>query len=280
VREANLPENIGIFLSGGYVSGDVGELPGYTQTNDMSGYYIAGGVEFYPGDNTMLGLSGYYSTLDADTPLGQRVESQTYAASVYARHNLDQNFVLDGQLSLGNIGFDTTRTVQFLGASQTLSSSSSDFMVAGALGISYDLDSSIGTFSPGVEFRYASVDLTTLREQGGTLALALERDKFKSTQSRFGVDYAKAGKVLTLNATAQVVWEFQNGPTLLAANFAQGIGANANFVLENPDGLWGEVGASATFGKGPMTITAGFDTTIGRDNADAQVIRGTATYRF
>jgi uncharacterized protein with beta-barrel porin domain len=280
VREANLPENLGIFLSGGYVTGDVGELPGYTQTTDMDGYYIAGGVEFYPGDNTMLGLSGYYNTLDADTPLGQRVESQTYAASVYARHKFVGGPTVDGQITMGSMGFDTTRTVQFLGASQTLDSSSDDFMVSGALGISYDLETGIGTISPGVEARYASVDLTTLRETGGTLALAVERQKFKSTQTRFGFDYEKKGKVLSINATAQLVWEFEDGPALLGANFAQGTGPNANFVLQTADQTWGEVGASATFGKGPMTLTAGFDTTIGRSNADAQVVRGTATYRF
>ncbi len=280
VKEANLPENVGIYLAGGYITGDVGELPGYTQTTEMDGYYIAAGIEFFPGDNTMLGLSGYYNTLDADTPLGQRTQSDTYAASVYVRHKLGASVDLDGQVSMGRIGFDTTRTVQYLGAAQTLNSSSDDFLVSGALGISYNHETDIGTISPGVEFRYASVDLTTLRETGGTLALAIEREKFKSTQGRLGFDYAKKGKVLSLNATAQMVFEFEDGPQLLGANFAQGTGPNANFVLQSADSMWGELGASATFGEGPLTITAGFDTTIGRDNADAQVIRGTATYRF
>ena len=39
-------------------------------------------------------------------------------------------------------------------------------------------------------------------------------------------------------------------------------------------------GISATVGNGPLQLTIGADTTIGRDNADAQVFRGTATYRF
>ncbi len=279
-KEADLPENVGIYLAGGYITGDVGVLPGFTQATDMNGYYIAGGVEFFPGENTMLGLSGYYNTLDADTPLGQRTQSTTYAASVYVRHNLGDSVELDGQVSMGSIGFDTNRTVQFLGAAQTLNSSSDDYLVSGALGISYNHVTDIGTLSPGIELRYASVDLTTLRETGATLALAIEREKFQSTQGRFGFDYDKKGKVLSLNATAQMVWEFEDGPQLLGANFAQGTGPNANFVLQSADGMWGELGASATFGEGPLTITAGFDTTIGRTNADAQVVRGTATFRF
>jgi hypothetical protein len=89
MREANLPDNLAIYLSGGYVTGNVGELPGYNQPNDMTGFYIAGGLEYYPSDNTMVGVSGYYNSFDADTPLAQRAESQTYAASLYARHKID-----------------------------------------------------------------------------------------------------------------------------------------------------------------------------------------------
>ncbi|MFO6445777.1 autotransporter domain-containing protein [Erythrobacter sp. NE805] len=280
LNETNLPENVAIFLSGGYVTGDIGQLPGFTQRSDMDGYVIAGGIEFYPGESTMLGLSGFYGTLDADTPLGQRVESDTYAASLYLRHRFARGPVIDGQFSMGTMGFDTRRTVQFLGASQTLTSRSDDLLVSGALGISYDLATGIGTISPGIEARYASVDLTTLRETGGTLALAVDRETFKSTQARFGFDYDLKGRMASINAVAQLVWEFEDGPQLLGANFVQGTGPNANFALRTADQTWGEVGASATFGTGPLTVSAGFDTTIGRSNADAQVVRGTATWRF
>lgn len=282
MREANLPDNVAIYLSGGYVTGNVGELPGYSQNRDMEGYYIAGGVEYFPGESTMIGLSGFFSSLDADTPLAQRTESQSYAASVYARHRFEGGPIIDGQVSVGSVGFDTRRTVQYLANAQTLRSSTDNLMVSGALGISFDIETGIGTISPGLEARYANVDLETFREDGGTLALAMRRQNFRSTQSRFGFDYQVGGKgkFLTVNATAQMVLEFEEGPTVLFANFAQGVGPNAAFALREANSLWGEVGASATFGKGPFTITAGFDTTVGRSYADAQVARGSMTYRF
>ncbi len=170
--------------------------------------------------------------------------------------------------------------MQFLGATQTLESSSDDLLISGALGISYDLKSSIGTFSPGIEGRIASVDLATVRESGGNTALSVARETFKSKQARFGFDYEKQGKMVSINANAQFVWEFEDGPQLLGANFATGIGPNANFVLDTADHTWGEIGISASVGNGPLQLTVGADTTIGRDNADAQVFRGTATYRF
>ncbi len=280
VTETSLPENVGMFLSAGFVSADADSLPGYAQQTDISGYFISGGLEFYPGDNTMVGISGYYNSLEADTPLGQRVDSETYAASLYMRHAFPDGPVIDGQFTMGSLGLDTQRTVQFLGTPQTLASSSDDLLVSGALGISYDLESSIGTISPGIEARYASVDLGAVREAGGTTALNVARENFKSTQARFGFDYEKVGKGVSINATAQLVWEFQDGPQLLGANFATGIGPNANFVLDQADHTWGELGISATVGDGPFQLSVGADTTVGRDNAEAQVVRGTATYRF
>jgi uncharacterized protein with beta-barrel porin domain len=280
LTEANLPDNVGIFLSGGYVTGDIGDLPGFAQRRDMTGLFVAGGIEFYPGERTMVGLSGYYNSLEANTPLGQRVDSDTYAASLYMRHKFDGGPVIDGQFSMGSIGFDTRRAVQFLGTPQNLTSSTDDLLVSGAVGISYDLESTFGTISPGIEARYASVDLGTVTETGGNLGLTVARDKFTSTQGRAGFDYEKKGQMVALNANAQMVWEFERGPQLLAANFAQGIGPNANFVLDRADHTWGEVGVTATFGTGPLQLSAGFDTTIGRENADVQVVRGTATWRF
>mgnify|MGYP002780233677 CR=1 FL=1 len=291
LREANLPDSVGMFLSGGFVSGDADSLPGFavggevagqfiTRKTEFSGWYLAGGVEFYPGENTMVGISGHVTSLEADAPLGQQVDSETYAATLYMRHKIASGPVIDGQFSMGSMGFETRRQVQFLGTTQTLESSSDDLLVSGALGVSYDLESSIGTISPGIEARYASVALTTLRESGGTLALSLDRETFKSTQLRAGVDFEKRGKVLVFNANAQLVRELEDGPQVLGANFAAGTGPNAAFVLAAPDTTWGELGVAAIFGTGPLQISAGFDTTIGRANADAQVFRGTATWRF
>lgn len=92
MTEANLPENMAIFLAGGAIFDDVESLPGFQQETDVSGFYIAGGVEFYLGDNTLAGVSGYYNALEADTPLGQDVDSDTYAVSLYLRHRPECQF--------------------------------------------------------------------------------------------------------------------------------------------------------------------------------------------
>ena len=291
MREANLPDNVALFLAGGIVSGDSDSLPGYevgrdaagqflTRSTEFSGWYLASGVEFYPGENTMVGVSGYYSSLEAYVPLGQNVDNETYAASLYVRHNLAGGPIIDGQFSMGSMGLDTRRQVQFLGTAQTLQSSSDDLLVSGALGLSYDLETSIGKISPGIEARYASVDLTTVRESGGTLGLAFQRERFESKQARVGFDFETQAKVVQINATAQYVNEFDNGPQLLAANFALGTGPGANFVISPADSDWFEFGLSAQIGRGPVQFGLGVESTFGRDSADARAYRGSATYRF
>jgi uncharacterized protein with beta-barrel porin domain len=195
-------------------------------------------------------------------------------------HKFAGGAVVDGQFSMGTMGFDTLRQVQFLNTTQTLESSSDDLLVSGALGVSYDLETSAGTISPGIEARYASVAFTNTRETGGTLALAFDRDTYKSTQLRGGFDWEKQGKSVAFNATAQIVRELQQGSQVLGGNFASGTGPGANFVLDNTDRTWGEVGVSATLGTGPLQITGAFESTIARSTANAQVIRASAVYRF
>ncbi|WP_285711747.1 autotransporter domain-containing protein [Erythrobacter oryzae] len=291
ITETNLPDNVAVFLSGGHIFGDADSLPGYTagtqpggvfqaDTTDYSGWYLSGGLEFFLGDNTMVGIAGHYVTLDADTPLSQQVENDTYGASLYMRQDFDSGLVIDGQVTLASVGFDTTRRVSFLGTPQTLESSTDNLLFTGALGVSYDLETSLGTISPGIEGRYASIDFDRVQETGGTLALSLDRQTYKSTQLRGGFDWEKQGKKVTFNANAQIVRELEQGPTVLGANFVAGTGAGANFVLGANDRTWGEVGISATLGNGPFQIGAAFDSTIARSDANAQVIRATASYKF
>jgi hypothetical protein len=291
MRDADLPDNVAVFLAGGYVIGDAVSLPGFTagtesggqfiaDPTEYSGWYLSGGIEFFLGDNTMVGLAGHYSAIDADVPFGQQVQNDTYGASLYLRQDFASGLVVDGQVTLASIGFDTTRRVSFLGTPQTLESASDNLLFSGALGVSYDLETSLGTLSPGIEARYASIDFDRTQETGGTLALSFERQTFKSTQLRGGFDWETQAKSVTFNANAQIVRELEQGPNVLGANFVAGTGAGAAFALGTNDRTWGEVGISATIGNGPFQFGAAFDSTIDRSDANAQVIRGTATYRF
>ena len=183
-------------------------------------------------------------------------------------------------MSLGQLSFDTNRNVNLLGNEQTLTSESSDLLFSGGIGLSYDIPAGEHPFSPVIEFRYARVELDTTEETGGSLALQFDRDVYVSTQGRAGFDYELASSGIQVNSTAQLVWEFTEGPQHLGAQFVNGTGPSANFVINGNERTWGEVGAYVAFGEGPFAIGLGVDTTIGRSRANTQVVRADATFRF
>ncbi|MEX0341591.1 MAG: autotransporter outer membrane beta-barrel domain-containing protein, partial [Erythrobacter sp.] len=224
--------------------------------------------------------SGYYSNLDADTALQQLAETKMLGISLYASAKTEDGFVVDGQVSLTDLDVDTARTVSFLSGSQTLTSQSSNSGFAAALGISYDFEGDFGTVSPGIEARYVDHSFGPVTETGGTLALTINRPDFESFQGRIGVDYQKVSGAFQLDANLDFVHEYEDGPAVFSAQFANGTGPGVLFALAGQDKNWAEAGLSAKIDAGPATLGLGFDTTIGRTNASAQTYRATATIKF
>jgi subtilase-type serine protease len=281
VREGAIREDFALYLAGGLLNGSGESMPGYTTVEtDVDGYFFGGGIEYFPSESSMIGLSGYYSDLEADVVLGQEAESKMLALSIYGSAKTEDGFVIDGQVSLTDLDVDTERTVSFLGGTQTLTSASSDGGFAAALGISYDLEGPMGTLSPGIELRYVDHSFDAVTETGGSLALAIDRPDFESLQGRIGLDYQKVTGAFQLDANIDFVHEYEDGPQAFSAQFASGTGPAVLFPLANGDKNWAEAGLSAQFGAGPAMLGVGFDTTIGRQNANAQTYRATATFKF
>ena len=281
VQDGAIREDLAIYLAGGFLSGSGSSMPGYAgQTTDVDGYFIAGGLEYFPSDLSMIGVSGYYSDLEADVVLGQEADSRILALSLYGSAKTEDGFVVDGQLSLTDIDIDTTRTVAFLGGSQTLTSESSNSGFAAAVGISYDFEGPLGTISPGIELRYVDHSFDPVTETGGTLALQINREDVESLQGRIGLDYQNAGGPIRIDANIDFVHEYEDGPAFFTAQFAGGTGPAVPFLLANQSKDWGEAGLSVKYVTGAAAFGVGFDPTIGRDNADAQTYRATATFKF
>lgn len=282
VKDGAVSEDTAIFFAGGYLDGSGASMPGFqTGRTQFDGFFLAGGLEYFPGENTMVGGSLYYSELDGNVVLNGTANSHVWAGSIYGRTKLEEGIIVDAQLSLSDFNTDTSRTVSFLGNNQVLTSETSSSGFSGALGFSYDLPAGNFVITPGIEGRYAKVSFGRVQEEGGFAALALERERFESLQGRIGFDAktAEAGTI-KLNLTADYVHEFEDGPQVFQANFRNGIGAPAAFELATTDQNWFEVGVGASVDAGPIELGVGFDSTIGRDNADAQTYTASATIRF
>ena len=279
VRENAIREDVAIFLSGGLLRGSGDSMPGFGAETDTDGYFFGGGIEYFPNENSMVGISAQYSDLDADVVLGQFAESKMLALSLYGATKVD-GFVVDGQVSITDVDLDTVRTVSLGGNSQTLVSESSDGGLAAALGIGYDFEGTFGTISPGIEVRYVDHSLDVVEETGGILGLRVSREDFESFQGRIGLDYQKVSGSFQVDAYADWVHEYKDGPFAVAAQFAAGNGPAVLFPVASQDKDWGELGLSAQFGSGAFQFGLGVDTTIARKNANAQTYRATATFKF
>ncbi|MBX7483268.1 autotransporter domain-containing protein [Qipengyuania qiaonensis] len=281
VQQGAIREDVGIYVAGGLIRGSGTSTPGYTtEKTDVDGYFFAGGIEYFPSESSMVGLSAYYSDLEADVVLGQEADSKMLAVSLYGSVKTEVGIVVDGQVSLTDVDIDTTRTVSFVGDTQTLTSESSDGGLAAAVGVSYDIEGAFGTISPGVELRYADHSFDVVEETGGPLALRIDREDFESLQGRIGLDYQKVSGTVQIDAHADWVHEFEDGPLAVGAQFAAGNGPAVPFAVASTDSDWGEIGLSAQFGTGAVQFGLGVDTTISRKNANAQSYRAMATFKF
>lgn len=280
VRESGLREDVAIYLAGGLMQGSGAAMPGTGGDTDVDGYFFGGGIEYFPGENSMIGISAQYSDLDSEVSLGNETESTTLALSLYGSVKTVDGFVVDGQLTVTDADLDTTRTIAFGGGTQTLTSDSGDGGLGAALGISYDIEGAFGTISPGIEVRYVDHSLDVIEETGGPLALRIDREDFESLQGRIGFDYQKVTTGLQLDANVDFVHEYEDGPFAVSAQFANGTGPGVLFPVNSQDKFWAEAGISAKFNSGPAQFGIGVDTTIARDNANAQTYRASATFKF
>ncbi|HCH93832.1 MAG TPA: hypothetical protein DFK13_03010, partial [Erythrobacter sp.] len=280
VRESGLREDVAIYLAGGLMQGSGAAMPGTGGDTDVDGYFFGGGIEYFPGENSMIGISAQYSDLDSEVSLGNETESTTLALSLYGSVKTVDGFVVDGQLTVTDVDLDTTRTIAFGGGTQTLTSDSGDGGLGAALGISYDIEGAFGTISPGIEVRYVDHSLDVIEETGGPLALRIDREDFESLQGRIGFDYQKVTTGLQLDANVDFVHEYEDGPFAVSAQFANGTGPGVLFPVSSQDKFWAEAGISAKFNSGPAQFGIGVDTTIARDNANAQTYRASATFKF
>ena len=282
VEEGAVAENIAVYFSAGAIDGQGEPMAGVTvRDTEFDGYYLGGGIDVFVSDNTMVGASVYYSDLDADGAFGNQANSEMLTGSVYGRISSEAGLAVKGQFNISDYKTSTSRTVNFLGTAQTLVADRDSTGISGAVGVSYDLDAAIGTFSPGVELRYSRVSSAAVTETGGFAALSFNREKFESTQGRYGIDYATLeDRAVQFRAGVDLVHEFNDGPQLFQANFANGTGPTAAFAYSPTDRNWAEISASAMFGSGPVQVGVGVDSVIGRENFNATTLSANATIKF
>ncbi|MEP4052105.1 MAG: autotransporter domain-containing protein [Litorimonas sp.] len=279
----SIPDDMAVYLSGAFIDGSGSAMP-TTQNfadEDFDGWSVSAGLEHYVSEKVSVGASLSYSELEADGALGSQAASDYIAVTAYGQLRSSTGVVLDGQVSLGSFGSETSRTVAFPSAS-TLTTDDDSTAFTADLQVSKAISKKGLVFRPKAGLRNTFVDFDNVTETGGLAALNIKRDKLTSTQGRIGADFETAGSsAAKLRVSAEYVREFNSVDETFNAGFAASPASNnAPFALFGTDKSWFDVGGGLQFQTGSAKIDVTVDTTVGRKDIEAQTYRAGITFGF
>jgi hypothetical protein len=281
VRDGALPDNLSLYLAGGYINGHAAPMAGTAGRNQFDGWFGALGLEVNLGKG-MLGFSGAYSDLGGDVRgLPQAAKSQLWQGQVYWKMAGPSQVNLDGLIGFGELNTRTRRAVGVLGTAYDLRSDSTGNVLTGEVGLSKAFGAGTNVrVTPRVALRANRLDLGTQVETGGPVALTSDIGTYANLQARGGltVDFAAGG--LKPYATATYVHDFEDRPAVFEGNFTGGVNAPAAFALAGSDHDWAEVSAGLAYKTGNIDLGLAAQTTLERSDVSMQSYRGSVTIHF
>lgn len=285
VQKANLPDDVGVYLAGGYVDGSSApgrQLVPAGARDRFNGFYIVGGIEKDLGDG-IVGLSFGYTELNGNVNgFAQSARGSLYQGTLYARSELGGGWSMDGQVNAGAFDSTTIRNVAFVGTNYRLVANKAAFALGGEVGFQNTIPLGFLNVAPRVSVRSNFIDFGRVAETGGGPALLYTRYNLSSVQGRAGLNFTAAkGSAFKPFLSANYVHEFdQQRPNVVAANFVGGSGPSARFLLAGIDRNWFEVSGGISYTAGNIELSLTADTTAGRSDVQNQSYRGAITLRF
>ena len=280
----SLDSRFALYLGGGYLNGKGAPMPTALTTgrkDTFDGYFITAGFEYLPRDGVVLGISGSYSDVDANVVRGQFVTGELIEGSVYGAVTTPGGLIVDGRVSAGSFKVDTARTVTVANTPFNLSTNDDSLSITAELGLSKAYETKTIVFTPRIAAQYQYINYGDVREAGGGPALDIDRDKFDSLQIRVGASAsAKKTAVFRPYIYADYVYDVLEGDRFFGANFAGSTTGRFPFAYRSDDRTWAEAGVGLTISQPTFDFTASIDTTVGRQDFQAQQYSLSALFRF
>ncbi|NYD89509.1 autotransporter domain-containing protein [Sphingomonas melonis] len=282
VREGVLPENVNVFIAGGYVDGDSRSLRDANPAggrDDFDGFYVVSGIEAKVSDTGVLGFGFGYSKLDGTTGgVGQSARGELFQGTLFGKLQGPSGQVLDAQVSGGVFQAYTRRTVAIATLASTLRSRDNALAVSAEVGVAQMFDLGGVQVGPRIAARVNHIGFTPTVETGGDGALRFDRYNLNSAQGRAGVQVA-GGDVIKPFASAYYVHDFKDQPGVFTANFIGGT-APAGFRLSSQDQDWAELAAGLSYATERVELSVSADTTVARKDVRNQAYRGAIKFKF
>lgn len=282
VREGVLPENVNVFIAGGYVDGDSRSLRDarpFGGRDNFDGFYVVSGLEAKVGDSGVVGFGFGYTKLDGTTGgVAQSARGELFQGTLFAKAQSLTGQVLDAQIGGGVFQASTRRTVAIANTTSTLRSRDNALAVSAEVGLAQMFDVGGFQIGPRVAGRVNHIGFTPTLETGGDGALRFGKYDLNSVQGRAGLQIA-GGQTLKPFASAYFVHDFKDQPGVFTANFFGGT-APAGFRLSSQDQNWGEIAAGLSYSTGMLELSVSADTTVERKDVRNQAYRGAIKFKF
>ncbi|WP_343528382.1 autotransporter domain-containing protein [Sphingomonas sp.] len=281
MRENVLPENVAVFLAGGYLDGNSRALPQTSTSNvrdNFNGFYVATGIETEVDEASILGFGFSYTKTTGNTSFGQYARGDLYQGTLYGKTELG-GFSLDSQFSAGVFQARTERTVSLAGVGYNLRSRDNALALSSEVGLARTYGFGGLKIGPRIAARVSHLGFTPTAETGGGPALRFDRQDYNSVQGRAGLLLSSDGPFKPY-ASAYYVHDFQDRPGVFGANFAGGIGPSPLFALPVQDRNWGEASMGVSYTSGRVQLSLGADTTFERKDVENQSYRGAIKIAF
>lgn len=269
IREGALPENVAIYLAGGYLKGSGASMPGTTPLADrdsFDGFYIVGGIETRIDDKSALGFGVSYSSIEGERTLGQSAKGDLIQGTLYGRYGESLGLSFDAQFSAGVYQSSTHRTGSFAGTTFDLRSRDNALALSSEVGANYWAGSETLRFGPRIALRASRIDLTPTAERGTGPALFFDEDQIRSVQGRIGLQFDGNANGFRPFGSAYFVHDFVDRPGYFDAGFVGGNAVRAPFLIATQDRNWGELGGGFAYRAGKATFSVAADVTVGRSD--------------
>ncbi|WP_262503902.1 autotransporter domain-containing protein [Sphingosinithalassobacter sp. CS137] len=282
VQENVLPDNVSVFVAGGYIDGDSAGMAGVSaERNQFDGWFAAAGVEARLDDTSMIGFSVSYADIDGSVGgAPQTSEGQLYQGSLYGKVMMESGLTFDAQISAGAFDTRSIRNVAVPGGGYTLRAEDTAFVFTSEVGIGKSFDLGALSVGPRASIRASEIQFTPTAETGGGPALQYDLGTFESLQARAGAMLQGKTGMIRPYLSANYVHDFEERPAAFGANFVGGVGPNAIFALAGTDQDWAEIAGGVTVSTGNVDLSVSAQTTIEREDVEAQNYRGSVTFRF
>ncbi len=219
---------------------------------DLSGTTGTLGFDYGFSDGAYAGFALSYGTADADLTLPlQSAESDTWGITIYGGVHEGDSF-LSGYLGYSGQTYDLSRTVPLILGTQVLVATPDGETWSAGAKMGFDLDSSIGTFTPyaSIDGKWISIDRYT--ETGGSAAMTVDATDTSLVDARLGLEYAGLfttgeNSVLRPRLGVAYVIDVQSDANVLNSAFSAFPSAPLSFIGAERDNGWVEYEAGVEF---------------------------------